>query len=306
MDNTSLNIDIVDVTAPSELIRIAVSSAQYAEVNMDTGQVTLGQVTDASKATVIVPQPTAALPNDAEIVYVSSSIERVPTPGPLTTLPSPGPLTTTPPSVGALEGLLNKKTGMIARILGKLGKAGKLLGPLAGIAAALLAAIGAYQALKGSPEKDKSKGGSFNDGTDGPITGQGGTGSVAGGVASPGVITALASGNLPAVFIAIDCGEFAGIANCLCDESIRTAILTMERQFNTQERQLIIRKLCGCAVRRAAPIVAPSPATPAAQPTITMPTNVIPVINPAPQTSTTPVVPSCYTDLPPVGTYPRS
>jgi len=306
MDYTNTSPDIVDVTAPSELVRIAISSAQYAEINMDTGQVSLGPVTDASKPSIIVPQPTAALPDDAEIVYVSSSIERVPVPGPLATIPTPGPLATVPPSVGALEGLLNKKTGMVARILGKLGKAGKLLGPLAAIAAALLAAIGAYQALKGSPEKDKAKGGAFNDGTDGPLSGAGAGGAVAGGVASAGVLTALESGNLPNVFIAIECGEFSSIANCLCDESIRAAVLTLERQFNTQERQLIIRKLCGCGLKKPT-VVAPVPQpTIGPAPVITMPPNVVPVINTAPQPSSTPTTPSCYADLPPVGTYPRS
>lgn len=322
--------EIVDVTFDNEqetYTYIAVDSQQAARINGLTGEVTMVPNSSVDPNVLIVPQPGLATPiaNDA-IVKVdpagpivrapSSTITPSPAPGSLMKVPDAGTLSKMPPSstVGSLMGLANKQQGAIAKIIAKLGRAGKLVGSLAGWAALTLSAISAIQQIFGSPENDKNKAGQYNGQKDPvPASPSDQTSGVAAGPPSNGgssgttqsitqdVIGHLESENLVSLVIRARCGELSALGSCLCDSSMRRAAKILETRFSEQDRRVLFNEICGCAVMPKQTTTQPT-----VSPTVgpTMPTKVIPAVNPT-VNPPTPTGPQCYTsNAPPVGTYP--
>lgn len=324
----TLDYELVDVVFDGEqptYTYIAVNSQQAAEINGLTGDVRLVPIASLpDQNVVIIPKPEVATPiaND-DLVYVSGGpIVKAPSgsitppnpPGTIMKVPDAGTLSTTPPTatIGALLGLANKEGGMMAKIIAKLGRAGKLLGPIAGWAAAILTALSVLQSLTGSPEKDKNKAGQYNGQKD-PIpapgttqiqpTTPGGGGIVNSGSIGQDVLMLLETRNAIGLTLDARCGKLSSLAPCLCDPSVRRAAKLLDMRFSETDRNMIFNEICGCAVSKPATPVLPQPTN------YQMPTNVIPAVYPGTSTQPTqptqPTGPQCYPkNAPPVGTYP--
>jgi len=100
----------------------------------------------------------------------------------------------------------------------------------------------------------------------------------------------LSSASFVDAYLAIKCGLVSGL-DCLCDPYVMQSARHLIERFNAEERDILLRSLCGCVVRPVQETVVPTLASTEAEPT-----------QPVPVVHTEPIA-SCPDGLPKVGTY---
>jgi len=100
----------------------------------------------------------------------------------------------------------------------------------------------------------------------------------------------LSSASFVDAYLAIKCGLISGL-DCLCDPYIMQSARHLIERFNADEREILLRSMCGCAVRPAPDVITPTPVIDEVEP-----------ITPPPMVHVEPAD-TCSDGLPKAGTY---
>lgn len=116
------------------------------------------------------------------------------------------------------------------------------------------------------------------------------------------ILERIRTGTLIDLLLDAECGRFASLG-CLCDPTVRDAIELIAMRFDTSDKRVLYRAICGCAVRNQVITVPTSSQIIPASYTGALPVGQ-PAVSPQPA-AVNPVGPatSCNAGLPPKGSY---